>query len=85
MSGSALSPSIAASSARAVAVPSAGVRRLMALLTSGMAWGALVSGGLTLWILFGLGGLDYYRTPLPVRGYAPSHALLRPSDRKSVV
>ena len=25
-----------------------------------------------LWILFGLGGCDYYRTPLPVRGYAPA-------------
>jgi len=44
-----------------------------------MVWGAVVSGGLTIWILFGLGGLDYYRTPLAVRGYAPSHALLRPS------
>ena len=79
MNGSTLSPSMAASSARGLAGPSAGARRLTSFLTSGMAWGAVVSGGLTLWILFGLGGFDYYRTPLPVRGYAPSHALLRPS------
>jgi hypothetical protein len=79
MNGSTLSPSMAASSARVLAGPSAGVRRLMSFLTSGMAWGAVVCGGLTVWILFGLGGFDYYRTPLPVRGYAPSHALLRPS------
>ena len=79
MNSGTLSPSMAAASPRALAGPSAGVRRLTALLTSGMAWGVVVSGGLTVWILFGLGGLEYYRTPLPVRGYASSHALLRPS------
>lgn len=49
------------------------------LATSGLAWGALVSAALTVWILFGLGGFDYYRTPLAVRGYAPAHPVLRPS------
>jgi len=49
------------------------------LLTSGLAWGSAASIGLAIWILFGLGGLEYYRTPLTVRGYADAHAILRPS------
>lgn len=62
---------------RAVASPR--FRRLRALLTSGLAWGIVVSIGLAIWIVFWLGGLAYYSTPLSVRGYAASHRLLRPS------
>lgn len=47
--------------------------------TSGLAWSAVVSAAVVLWILFPLGGLDYYMTPLAVRGYSPAHRLLRPS------
>ena len=41
--------------------------------------GIVVSIGLVVWIVFWLGGLDYYTTPLSVRGYAAAHRLLRPS------
>lgn len=40
---------------------------------------ALVALGAGVWILVGLSGWDYYRTPLEVRGYSPAHRLLRPS------
>lgn len=46
---------------------------------SGVALGGVVSVLLTVWILVGMRGWAYYTTPLAVRGYAPSHALLRPS------
>jgi hypothetical protein len=49
------------------------------LATSGLAWSVVVSLGLAAWILYGLGGRDYYATPLVVRGYAPGHRVLRPS------
>ena len=51
----------------------------MKLAASGLGMSALVSAILTAWILVGLGGLAYYRTPLRVRGYAPAHRMLRPS------
>ena len=38
-----------------------------------------MSIGLAVWIVFWLGGLAYYSTPLSVRGYAAAHRLLRPS------
>src|SRR5512138_3846446 len=46
--------------------------------------GALVASALTialvgLGVLHSAGGWDYYRTPLSVRAYAPSHRVLRPS------
>ena len=47
--------------------------------TSGLAWGTIVCLALTTWILFGLGGADYYRTSLSVRAYAPAHRLLKAS------
>ena len=47
--------------------------------TSGLAWGTIACAALAVWILFGLGGAEYYRTPLAVRAYAPAHRLLRPS------
>lgn len=53
--------------------------RVGRLATSGVAWGVVVSFGLVIWAVFGLGALAYYRTPLGVRGYAPAHRLLRPS------
>jgi hypothetical protein len=31
------------------------------------------------WVWFALGGREYYLTPLAVRGYLPTHRLLRPS------
>jgi hypothetical protein len=46
---------------------------------SGLAWGVSVSVLVSVGILFGIGGLDYYRTRLAVRGYEPLHSLLRPS------
>lgn len=49
------------------------------LSTSGLAWGALASAMLTGWIVFVLGGAQYYLTPIAVRGYEPLHRLLRPS------
>lgn len=55
------------------------LRRLRAFLTSGLAWGIVVSIGLAIWIVFWLGGLDYYTTPLAVRGYSAAHRVLRPS------
>jgi hypothetical protein len=49
------------------------------LLRSGVAWGLLVSAALSVWVLLSMHGLTYYATPVKVRGYAASHALLRPS------
>lgn len=49
------------------------------VLASGVGLGLLTSAALTAWILVGLGGWTYYGTPLTVRGYAASHAVLRPS------
>lgn len=51
----------------------------MSWAKSGLAWGFIVSSVVVLWALFGLGGRDYFATPLGVRGYAPGHRLLRPS------
>jgi hypothetical protein len=51
----------------------------MSWARSGLAWGFLVSSVVVVWTLFGLGGRDYFTTPLAVRGYAPGHRLLRPS------
>ena len=49
------------------------------LARGGIVWGVVVSVAMVLWVMFGLGGRDYYGTPLTVRGYAPAHPLLRPS------
>jgi hypothetical protein len=49
------------------------------LVRSGVAWGAGLSLAAALVILVPLGGREYYRTPLAVRGYAAAHPLLRPS------
>ena len=40
---------------------------------------AIAVAALCAWILIGLDGWSYYRTPLGVRGYAPPHAQLKPS------
>ena len=50
-----------------------------ATFRNGVALGAIASAVTAGVILAGLGGWAYYRTPLNVRGYAPAHALLRPS------
>lgn len=54
-------------------------RRAGRLVTSGLAWGAIASIVVAVWILMPLGGGEYYTTPLAVRGYSPTHRLLRPS------
>ncbi len=63
-----------------VALPRAGAAgsRLGRLATSGLVWGFAVSAALVAWVLFDLGGREYYGTPLEVRGYAPAQ-WLRPS------
>lgn len=62
-----------------VAVRPQAASRLSRLATSGLAWGFLVSGLMVLWVLLGLGGREYYETPLRIRAYAEGHRLLRPS------
>jgi hypothetical protein len=49
------------------------------ILRGGVAFGAMASLVIAAVILAGLGGWAYYTTPMTVRGYAPAHALLRPS------
>ena len=66
-------------SAMAPATAAEWAHRVRRWSTSGLAWGAVACAALTAWVLFGLGGADYYRTPLAVRAYAPAHRLLRPS------
>jgi hypothetical protein len=62
-------------STRAVSLPRPQARPL----TSGLAWSGAVSIALIIWILYALGGREYYATPLTVRAYAAGHRLLRPS------
>jgi hypothetical protein len=61
--------------------PAASRARLMPIgaLMSAMGLAAIVAAGVTLWVLVGLDGWAYYTTPLAVRGYSPTHRLLRPS------
>ena len=56
-----------------------GVSAVQRFAASGVAWGAAVSTGMVLWVVFGLGGAAYYRTPVRIRAYEPGHRLLRPS------
>ena len=55
--------------------PAAASRRPSGVL--GLA--AVAAAAFVLTVLFGLGGLSYYKTPLRVRAYAPQHRLLRPA------
>jgi len=48
-------------------------------MKNGVTLGAVAAVVLAAIILVGLGGWAYYTTPITVRGYAPSHAILRPS------
>jgi hypothetical protein len=48
-------------------------------LRSGVAWGAVVSVALSIWVLASMDGFAYYLTPVKVRGYVAAHAVLRPS------
>ncbi len=75
IAGSAAAVRPVATSARAAVVP----QRFSKVLKSGLLLGAVTSVVLTGWILVGLGGAQYYRTPTAVRAYAPAHKLLRPS------
>jgi hypothetical protein len=54
-------------------------RKMQSLVKSGLFWGAVVSVAVALWVLFPLGGWEYYATSLTVRGYEPMHKALRPS------
>jgi len=49
------------------------------MLRSALAVSLLTAGVIAVVVLVGLDGWHYYLTPLRVRGYAPQHALLRPS------
>ncbi len=48
-------------------------------LKSGVGLAIVTSAVLTTWILVGLDGWSYYRTPLTERAYSEQHALLKPS------
>jgi hypothetical protein len=52
---------------------------LAAIGRSGLLLGAVTAVAVTVWVLVGLGGLQYYATPVEVRAYAPAHRLLRPA------
>ena len=64
---------------QAIPFRSDGDRRVRRLATSGIVWGLAVSAAMATWVWLGLGGREYYLTPLRVRAYAPGHVLLRPS------
>jgi len=51
----------------------------MRALTNVLLLAAVAVGATAGVVLFGLGGAEYYTTPLRVRGYAEAHRLLRPS------
>lgn len=53
----------------------------MASLSHALALAFLVSLGLVAFVLFRLGGWDYYFAPAATRGYDPAHKLLRPAGR----
>lgn len=81
-----MTPSSTAALARpaapaAAAGPSRARQMLMPLgaLVGVMSLSFAVAVGITLWVLVGLDGWTYYGTPLNVRGYSPTHPLLRPS------
>jgi len=72
-------PSSSGGASTAAASYAQGRSHIRQLATSGVAWGFAVSAGVTAWTAYSLGGADYYRTALAVRGYAPAHRMLRPS------
>jgi hypothetical protein len=74
-------PTISAVRPDSPPAPAASRARLMPIgaLMSAMGLAAIVAAGVTLWVLVGLDGWAYYTTPLAVRGYSPTHRLLRPS------
>jgi hypothetical protein len=48
-------------------------------MRSGVTLGLIAATGVTFWLLIRMGGLQYYLTPLPVRGYHGLHRAFRPS------
>jgi hypothetical protein len=48
-------------------------------LVNALVLSAIAIAAVTVWVLAGLGGWDYYTTPMRVRGYAPPHRMLKPS------
>ncbi len=79
MTTSALSPSVAKPGSTAVLRPASGTSVIGRLAASGIAWGFAVSALAILLVVFGLGGAEYYTTPLKIRGYSDGHRFLRPS------
>ena len=73
VSPAAIAPRPAPARARAAAAP--GRVRLL----SGIAVSLVFVASLSAWVLIGLDGWSYYRTPITIRGYHPQHRLLRPS------
>jgi hypothetical protein len=48
-------------------------------LVNALVLSAIAIAAVTVWVLAGLGGWEYYTTPMRVRGYAPPHRILKPS------
>jgi hypothetical protein len=48
-------------------------------LVNALVLSAVAIAAVTVWVLAGLGGWEYYTTPMRVRGYAPPHRMLKPS------
>lgn len=48
-------------------------------LVNALVLSAIAISAVTVWVLAGQGGWEYYTTPMRVRGYAPPHRVLRPS------
>ena len=48
-------------------------------LVNALVLSAIAIAAVSVWVFAGLGGWDYYTTPMRVRGYGPAHRLLRPS------
>ena len=48
-------------------------------LVNALVLSAIAIAAVTVWVLAGLGGWEYYTTPMRVRGYAPPHRVLKPS------
>jgi hypothetical protein len=55
------------------------MKQIGSFLGSGITLGFAAAIAVVLWALAGLGGWEYYTTPLAVRAYSPMHASLRPS------
>ena len=48
-------------------------------LVNALVLSAIAIAAVSVWVLAGAGGWEYYTTPMRVRGYAPPHRVLKPS------